>query len=169
LKLAAPALAAILATTAVAQPGAPIHGWSVKPDGTYVHDATGMPCPKTFGWVKRVQVSSIVRGPVVARCTYVGGETAEVRIRRFDPTAARDAKALRNERNLMSQRGDSRSPFGYFTRWEEPVIGGKPIQVERYTMKRAGMLIDCDTKFTGPPRGDVILSFDGLCRSLQPR
>ncbi len=36
-------------------------------------------------------------------------------------------------------------------------------------MKRAGMLIDCETRFGGMDRGDVILGFDGICRSLQTR
>jgi hypothetical protein len=68
----------------------------------------------------------------------------------------------------MNQPGDnSVSPYGYFIRCDEPVIGSKPIPVERYTMKRAGMLIDCETRHSGPDRDDVILDFYGLCRRMQ--
>jgi hypothetical protein len=126
-----------------------------------------MICPETWGWVRRVEVSGIARGPVVGSCSYVGGDTAEVRIRHFDPSAARDAATLEKERNLMNQPGDSRSPFGYFIRWDEPGADGKSIPVERYTMKRAGMLIDCETRFTGYNQGDRTLGFYELCHSMQ--
>jgi hypothetical protein len=169
LKLAG--LALVIAVTAAtgASSTAPF-GWTLRSDGTYVHEATQMTCPPTWAWVKRVSVSSPTSGSLVGRCTYVGGETAEVRIRHFDPTSVRDQETLEKERQLMNQPGaSSRVPFGYFIRSQEPVIGGKPIEVWRYTMKHAGMLIDCETKYGGINRGDVTLNFDGLCRSLQER
>lgn len=165
---AALAFAVVTATVAGGSPPAPI-GWSIRTDGTYVHGITGALCPSKWGWVERIEVFGSQSGAVKGRCRYVGGDEAELRIRHFDPTAARDEKTLRNERNLMDQPGDSRSPFGYYTRWEEPAIGGRPIQVERYTMKRAGMLIDCETRFIRPNQSDVTLGFDGLCTKLQTR
>jgi hypothetical protein len=168
LRLWASALTIALTGAAIAA-DVPILGWSLQADGTYVHGMTGVQCPKQWAWVKRFEVSSKEDGPVVGRCRYMGGgDSGELRIRHFDPAAARDQRTLERERQLMNQPGDnSVSPYGYVTRWDEPVIGGKPIPVERYTMKHAGMLIDCETRHSGPDRGDVILDFYGLCRRMQ--
>ncbi len=129
MRLLGPALAIAL-TGAAAAADTPTLGWSLTRDGTYIHDETGVRCPKKWGRVTRFEMSSKVQGPIVARCRYGGGgDTAEVRIRHFDPTAARDPDTLNKERQLMGQRGNSRSPWGYFIRWDEPVIGSKPLQV----------------------------------------
>ncbi len=165
MKLGGIALAATLIVAhSASQPD--VIGWSLSTDGTYVHNTTGMPCPNAWGWTSRINVYGPTSGPVLGGCIYKGRDDAEVRIRRFAPDAARDAATREKERKLMEQPGDSRSPFGYFTRWDETDAAGRRIPVERYTMKRADLLIDCETRYH-PVQSDLVLGFDGLCRSAQ--